>query len=54
MKDDRTDKFWYFVRMNNEPELRLHSDRFLRMKEVEDAQTYSYYGWICSDDVNLK
>ena len=54
MKDDRTNKFWYFVCMNNESGLQLHSDRFLRMKEVEDVQTYCYYGWICSDDVNLE
>jgi len=54
MKDSRTSKFWYFVRMNNESGLQVHSDRFLRMKEVEEPQTYYYYGWICSDDVSLE
>ena len=53
MKDDRG-KFWYFVRMNNESSLRIHSDRFTHAKEVEDARNCYYYGWISSDDIRLE
>ena len=53
MKDERN-KYWYFVRMNNESGLPVRNNRFVHAKEVEDAQTYSYYGWICSDDVSIE
>jgi hypothetical protein len=44
-KDDRN-KYWYFVRMNNEAGLRIHSNRFTHAKEVEDAANCFYYGWV--------
>ena len=53
MKDDRN-KYWYFVRMNNEPELRIYNDRFTYTKEIEEEHNFFYYGWICSDDVSFE
>jgi len=53
MKDSKN-KFWYFVRMNNESSLRIHNDRFMHLKEVENTQNCYYYGWISSDDINFE
>jgi hypothetical protein len=53
MKDDRN-KFWYFVRMNNEAGLTIQNNRFTHVKEVEDAQNCCYYGWISSGDIRLE
>ena len=53
IKDNRN-KFWYFVRMNNDAGLEVNSDRFKHVKEVENVASYSYYGWICSDDISLE
>jgi len=53
MKDNRN-RYWYFVRMNNDAGLDISNDRFKHSKEVEALASYSYYGWICSDDVSLE
>ena len=53
MRDNRN-KFWYFVRMNNETDTYIHSNRFTNLKEVENAESYFYYGWISSDDVSFE
>ncbi|MCL2130948.1 MAG: hypothetical protein FWH36_00615 [Lentimicrobiaceae bacterium] len=52
IKDGRN-KYWYFVRMNNESGLLIRNNRFTHAKEVEDAQNCFYYGWISSDDVEF-
>lgn len=44
---------WYFVRMNNGPQQRLHSDRFLHSEEVENPHLYYYYGWIHEGNVEI-
>lgn len=49
---DKNNKFWYFVRMNNETGMHIHSNRFTQ--EAEDAENCFYYGWINSDDVQLE
>jgi len=51
---DNNNKFWYFVRMNNESGVYIHSNRFTHLKEVEDAQDCFSYGWISSDDVRFE
>ena len=51
---DNNNKFWYFVRMNNESGLYIHSNRFTHAKEIEDAQDCFTYGWISSDDVRFE
>jgi hypothetical protein len=51
---DSKGKFWYFVRMNNETGIYIHSDRFTNSKEVEDAQNCFYYGWVNSNDVRFE
>jgi len=51
---DSKGKFWYFVRMNNEAGLYIHSNRFTNAKEVEDAQNCFYYGWVSNDDVSFE
>ncbi|MDR0604880.1 MAG: hypothetical protein LBG80_11315 [Bacteroidales bacterium] len=49
---DAKNEFWYFVRMNNETGIYIHSNRFTT-EELEDAETCFYYGWIHSKDVSL-
>jgi len=51
---DSRNKYWYFVRMNNESDIYIHSNRFTYVKEVEDAQNCYTYGWIFSDDVSFE
>jgi len=53
MRDNRN-KFWYFVRMNNESGSYIHSNRFTNLKEIENAESYFYYGWINSDDIRFE
>ena len=53
MRDNRN-KFWYFVRMNNESGSYIHSNRFTNLKEIDGAENYFYYGWISSDDVSFE
>ena len=54
MQDNRNkNKYWYFVRMDNESGLLLRNNRFTHAKEVEDAQNCFYYGWISSDEVTF-
>ncbi|MDR2410727.1 MAG: hypothetical protein LBE13_21810 [Bacteroidales bacterium] len=49
---DAKNEFWYFVRMNNETGIYIHSNRFTT-EELEDAESCFYYGWIHSKEVNL-
>ncbi len=50
---DTKNEFWYFVRMNNESGIYIHSNRFIT-EEMEDAQNCFSYGWIHSKDVNIE
>jgi hypothetical protein len=49
---DSKNEFWYFVRMNNETGIYIHSNRFTS-EEYEGAENCFYYGWIHSKDVIL-
>jgi hypothetical protein len=49
---DAKNEFWYFVRMNNETGMYIHSNRFTT-EELEDAESCFYYGWIHSKDVSM-
>ena len=51
---DKKGKFWYFVRMNNEAGMYIHSNRFTNAKEVDEAENCFYYGWVNSDDVRFE
>ena len=49
---DSKNQYWYFVRMNNESGIFVHSNRFL----VDDKEKYENcftYGWINSNDITL-
>jgi hypothetical protein len=50
---DAKNEFWYFVRMNNETGIYIHSNRFTT-EELEGAESNFSYGWIHSKDVNLE
>jgi hypothetical protein len=49
---DAKNEFWYFVRMNNETGIYIHSNRFTE-EELEGAENCFYYGWIHSKEVVL-
>jgi hypothetical protein len=58
-KDNRGE-FWYFVRMNNETEIRsrIHSNRFVTDEAKmfsgdENLEDYFIYGWIHSSEVSI-
>ena len=48
---DSKNEFWYFVRMNNEAGVSIHSNRFQAEDESENADVFPIYGWIHSKDV---
>ena len=53
---DSKGQFWYFVRMNNESGVYIHSNRFgtddaKKFSGDENLETYFTYGWIHSKDV---
>jgi len=55
---DSKGEFWYFVRMNNESGVYIHSNRFATDEAKEAAgdknlENYFTYGWIHSKDVTL-
>ena len=55
---DSKGEFWYFVRMNNETGIRIHSNRFTTNEAKQsagddDLETYFTYGWIHSKEVTL-
>jgi hypothetical protein len=51
-KRTKTNEFWYFVRMNNEPNIHIHSNRFTHLQEgIDDPQDCYTYGWIKAEDV---
>jgi hypothetical protein len=49
---DSKNEFWYFVRMNNESGIYIHSNRFTA-EEYEGAESCFYYGWIHSKYVSM-
>jgi hypothetical protein len=49
---DTKNEFWYFVRMNNETGIYIHSNRFTA-EDLEDAENCFYYGWIHSKEVRI-
>jgi hypothetical protein len=49
---DNKNEFWYFVRMNNESGIPIHSNRFTVENKEENENCFSY-GWINSKDVTF-
>jgi hypothetical protein len=50
---DSKNEFWYFVRMNNESGMYIHSNRFTAEEEIEGAETCFTYGWIHYKDIKM-
>jgi len=55
---DSKGQFWYFVRMNNESGVHIHSNRFgtseaKKSSGNENLETYFTYGWIHSKEITI-
>ena len=49
---DTKNQFWYFVRMNNESGMSMHSNRFTA-EDNKENENYSTYGWVNSNDITI-
>ena len=49
---DSKNQFWYFVRMNNESGMSIHSNRFTA-EDNKENEGFSTYGWVNSNDITI-
>lgn len=50
---DKDGVTWYFIRIATGPDFPTRTDRFKVSEEIEDCESYSYYGWMHGENLNL-